>query len=122
MTSKVAKLQRASLTNPVRVAVNTKYDTVSTLIQTYLFFPYKYKDTYLVYLLNEMSGQSSIVFTGTCHDTQRLAILLRNLGFKAIPIHGKLSQAARLGALNQFKSGERNILIATDVASRGLDM
>ena len=122
MTSKVAKLQRASLSNPVRVAVNTKYTTVSTLIQSYLFFPFKYKDTYLVFLLNEMPGQSCIVFARTCNDTQRLAFLLWSLGFKAVPIHGQLSQSSRLGALNKFRSGERNILIATDVAARGLDM
>ena len=122
MTSKVAKLQRASLTNPVRVAVNTKYDTVSTLLQSYLFLPFKYKDTYLVFLLNEMPGQSCIVFARTCNDTQRLAFLLRSLGFKAVPIHGQLSQSTRLGALNKFRSGDRNILVATDVASRGLDM
>lgn len=122
MTSKVAKLQRASLSNPVRVAVNTKYTTVSTLLQSYIFFPFKYKDTYLVYLLNEMSGQSCIVFARTCNDTQRLAFLLRSLGFRATCIHGQLSQSSRLGALNKFRSSERNILIATDVASRGLDM
>jgi len=122
MTSKVAKLQRASLTNPVRVAVSTKYQTVSTLKQSYLFFPHQYKDTYLVFLLNEMPGQSCIVFTRTCSETQRLSFLLRSLGFKAIPINGQLSQSQRLGALNKFKSRERNILLATDVASRGLDM
>jgi ATP-dependent RNA helicase DDX47/RRP3 len=122
MTSKVAKLQRASLSNPVRVAVNTKYTTVSTLLQSYLFIPFKYKDTYLVFLLNEMPGQSCIVFARTCNDTQRLAFLLRSLGFKAVPIHGQLSQSSRLGALNKFRSGDRNILIATDVAARGLDM
>jgi ATP-dependent RNA helicase DDX47/RRP3 len=122
MTSKVAKLQRASLTNPVRAAVNTKYDTVSTLLQSYLFLPFKYKDTYLVFLLNEMPGQSCIVFARTCNDTQRLAFLLRSLGFKAVPIRGQLSQSTRLGALNKFRSGDRNILVATDVASRGLDM
>ena len=122
MTSKVQKLQRASLTNPVRVAVNTKYTTVSTLIQSYLFLPFKYKDTYLVFLLNEMPGQSCIVFARTCNDTQRLTFLLRTLGFKAVPIHGQLSQNQRLGALNKFRSGERNILIATDVAARGLDI
>ena len=122
MTSKVQKLQRASLTNPVRVAVNTKYDTVSTLLQSYLFLPFKYKDTYLVFLLNEMPGQSCIVFARTCADCQRIAFLLRSLGFKAVPIHGQLSQSTRLGALNKFRSGDRNILVATDVASRGLDM
>jgi ATP-dependent RNA helicase DDX47/RRP3 len=48
--------------------------------------------------------------------------MLRNLGFEAVCLHGKLSQPKRLGALNKFKAGERNILIATDVASRGLDI
>ena len=122
MTSKIAKLQRASLTNPVRVAINAKYQTVSTLLQYYLFFPFRYKDTYLVFLLNEMPGQSCIVFARTCNDVQRLAFMLRALGFKAVPIHGQLGQTSRLGALNKFRSGERNVLIATDVAARGLDM
>ena len=122
MTAKVNKLQRASLSNPVRVAINTKYSTVSTLLQSYLFCPFKYKDTYLVFLLNEIPGQSCIVFARTRNDAQRLAFLLRSLGFKAVPIHGQLSQSSRLGALNKFRSGDRNILVATDVASRGLDM
>ena len=51
MTSKVEKLQRASLRNPVRVEVSHKYQTVSTLVQQYLFVPAKYKDVYLVYAL-----------------------------------------------------------------------
>ncbi|KAF9438317.1 ribosomal RNA processing protein [Entomortierella beljakovae] len=122
MTTKVAKLQRASLNNPVKVEVATKYSTVATLLQYYLFFPFMHKDCYLVYLLNELAGNSTIVFSRTCDDTQRLTYLLRNLGFPAIPLHGQLSQEKRLGALNKFKSGTRNILIATDVASRGLDI
>ncbi|KAH9814630.1 DEAD-domain-containing protein [Melampsora americana] len=122
MTTKVAKLQRASLNNPVKLEVSTKYDTVSALIQTYLFLPFKHKDTYLVYLLNELSGKSTIVFTRTVHDASRLALILRTLGFPAVPLHGQLSQSARLGALNKFKSGDRSILLATDVASRGLDI
>ncbi|GJJ75696.1 ATP-dependent RNA helicase DDX47/RRP3 [Entomortierella parvispora] len=122
MTTKVAKLQRASLNNPVKVEVATKYSTVSTLLQYYLFFPLKQKDSYLVYLLNELAGNSTIVFSRTCNETQRITLLLRNLGFPAIPLHGQLSQEKRLGALNKFKSGNRNILIATDVASRGLDI
>ncbi|TKY86461.1 hypothetical protein EX895_004610 [Sporisorium graminicola] len=122
MTTKVAKLQRASLKNPVRVEVDTKYTTVSTLKQHYLFMPFAQKDTYLVHLANEQAGHSIIVFTRTVHDSQRLSILLRLLGFPAIPLHGQLSQQARLGALNKFKTGGRSILVATDVASRGLDI
>ncbi|CAG8437359.1 2811_t:CDS:10 [Diversispora eburnea] len=77
MTTKVAKLQRASLINPVKIEVSSK----------------------------------------TCNDTQRLALILRNLGFPAIPLSGKLSQSKRLGSLNKFKAGNKNILVATDVAS-----
>ena len=123
MTSKVESLQRASLSNPVRVSVSAnKYQTVSTLLQSYLFFPHKDKDLYLVYLLNEFAGQSVIIFTRTVNETQRLAILLRSLGFGAIPLHGQLSQSARLGALGKFRAGSRDILVATDVAARGLDV
>lgn len=124
MTTKVAKLQRASLKNPVRVEVGTKYSTVSTLSQYYLFLPFAQKDLYLVYLMNDTSrsAKSTVVFVRTVHDCSRLAILLRMLGFPALPLHGQLSQSARLGALAKFKSGGRSILIATDVASRGLDI
>ncbi|XP_076454712.1 putative ATP-dependent RNA helicase DDX47 [Babylonia areolata] len=122
MTNKVAKLQRASLRDPVRVEVSTKYQTVDTLQQHYLFIPAKYKDVYLVWILNELAGNSFMVFCSTCANTQRVALLLRNLGFTAIPLHGQMSQAKRLGALNKFKSKDRSILIATDVASRGLDI
>jgi ATP-dependent RNA helicase DDX47/RRP3 len=123
MSSKVESLQRASLSNPLRVSVsNTKYQTVATLLQTYLFFPHKNKDLYLIYILNEFAGQSAIVFTRTVNEAQRIAILLRALGFGAIPLHGQLSQSARLGALGKFRARSRDILVATDVAARGLDI
>ncbi|WEW55025.1 ribosomal RNA processing protein [Emydomyces testavorans] len=123
MSSKVESLQRASLSNPLRVSISSsKYQTVSTLLQTYLLLPQKYKDIYLVYLLNEFPGKAVIVFTRTVNETQRLSILLRTLGFGAIPLHGQLSQSARLGALGKFRSRSRDILVATDVAARGLDI
>lgn len=95
MTSKVAKLQRASLKDPVRVEVSSKYQTVDNLQQYYLFVPAKFKDLYLVHLLNQMQGNSFIIFCNTCANTQRIALLLRNLGFTAIPLHGQMSQAKR---------------------------
>jgi ATP-dependent RNA helicase DDX47/RRP3 len=118
MTDKVAKLQRASLRNPVKVQVSLKYSTVDTLLQYYLFIPLAYKDCYLTYLVNELAGNSIIVFAATCSAAQRLALMLRNLGFPAIALHGQMSQPKRLGALSKFSSGSRKILIATDVASR----
>ncbi|PHH89924.1 hypothetical protein CDD83_4931 [Cordyceps sp. RAO-2017] len=123
MSSKVESLQRASLRDPVKVSVSSnKYQTVSTLLQHYIFIPQMRKDTYLIYLVNEFVGKSTIVFTRTVFETQRVAILLRTLGFGAIPLHGQLSQSSRLGALNKFRSGSRDILVATDVAARGLDI
>lgn len=122
MTKKVQKLQRASLKDPVRVEVSGKYQTVEQLQQSYIFIPSKFKDVYLVYILNELAGNSFIIFCATCANTQRVAFMLRNLGFTAIPLHGQLSQTKRLGALNKFKAKARSILIATDVASRGLDI
>ncbi|OAA72968.1 ATP-dependent rRNA helicase RRP3 [Akanthomyces lecanii RCEF 1005] len=123
MSSRVESLQRASLRDPVRVSVSSnKYQTVSTLLQHYVFLPHADKDTYLIHIINEFAGKSCIVFTRTVYETQRCAILLRTLGFGAIPLHGQLSQSARLGALNKFRGGMREILVATDVAARGLDI
>ncbi|KAL1412725.1 ribosomal RNA processing protein [Vanrija albida] len=122
LSTKVEKLKRASLNKPVQVKVAAKYSTVSTLQQYYVFFPEVQKDAYLFYLVNELSSSSMIIFTGTVDRAQRLSIMLNRLGFAAIPLHGQMSQSARLGSLNKFKSGGRKILVATDVASRGLDI
>ncbi|GAM25412.1 hypothetical protein SAMD00019534_085870 [Acytostelium subglobosum LB1] len=122
MTKKVVKLQRASLTNPVKVSVATKYTTNDTLMQQYLFIPHKHKDCYLAYILNELAGNSVIIFTSTCATSTKLAIMLRNLGFGAIPINGQMDQSKRLASLNKFKAGDKAILVATDVAARGLDI
>ncbi|OEU22353.1 DEAD-domain-containing protein [Fragilariopsis cylindrus CCMP1102] len=122
MTSKVQKLQRACLKDPVKVEVSTKFQTPKKLLQSYLFVPAKYKDCYLTYLINAYAGQSILVFGATCNNVQRLALMLRNLGFPAICLHGQMSQPKRLGALHKFTSGSRSVLICTDIAARGLDI
>lgn len=121
MTSKVHKLQRASLVSPVKVEVSHKYQTVSTLVQNYHFLPAKYKETYLIYILTEFAGQKTIIFNSTCMGTLKTSLILRNLGFKAVALSGNLNQIQRLGALNKFKQFG-GILVATDVANRGLDI
>nr|CAD1832205.1 unnamed protein product [Ananas comosus var. bracteatus] len=121
MTKKVSKLRRACR-NPVKVEAASKYSTVDTLKQQYCSVPQKYKDCYLFYILTKTSGSASMVFTRTCRTTRLLSLILCNLGLKATPINGEMSQAKRLESLNKFKTGERNILICTDVASRGLDI
>merc|ERR1719517_196186 len=122
MTKKVAKLQRASLKDPVKVEVSGSYQTVDKLLQYYLFIPLKFKELYLVHIMNEMAGNSFMIFCSTCSATLRLSLMLRSLGFTAIPLNGQMSQNKRLASLNKFKSKPRSILLATDVASRGLDI
>ncbi|KAI3385664.1 hypothetical protein SNEBB_004714 [Seison nebaliae] len=123
MTKKVEKLQRVSVkSTAVRIESNTKYSTVDKLQQYYLFIPFKYKEIYLSYILNELNGNSFMVFCGTCVGAQIISKMLTNLGYKSIVLHGKLSQTKRLSSLNHFKSGLSSILVATDVASRGLDI
>ncbi|EDQ87858.1 uncharacterized protein MONBRDRAFT_37739 [Monosiga brevicollis MX1] len=122
MTSKVGKLQRASLRDPVKVEVNSKYKTVDTLIQRYMFVPQKFKDCYLIYLMNQLRGNSFIIFCSTCNNVMKATLVLRDLGFDAVCLHGQMSQPKRLGALAKFTSQSHTILVATDVASRGLDI
>jgi len=122
MTKKVAKLQRACLKDPVKVEVSNKFQTVDKLKQYYLFIPLKHKEMYLVHILNELAGNSFIIFSSTCANTVKIALMLRSLGFTAIPLNGQMSQNKRLSSLNKFKAKSRSILIATDVASRGLDI
>ncbi|EAZ05014.1 hypothetical protein OsI_27195 [Oryza sativa Indica Group] len=122
MTEKVKKLRRACLKNPVKVEVASKYSLVDTLRQDLYVVPAKYKDCYLIHVLNKMPGSMIMVFVRTCESTRLLALMLRNLRFKAISISGQMSQDKRLGALNRFRTRDCNILVCTDVASRGLDI
>jgi ATP-dependent RNA helicase DDX47/RRP3 len=122
MTKKVAKLERASLKDPQRIEVSNKYKTVKSLMQYLLFIPQKYKEANLVYILNEKAGNTFIIFCSTCQTVLKTTLMLRHLGFPALPLHGQMSQVKRLGSLNKFKAKERSILVCTDVASRGLDI
>lgn len=122
MTSKIDKLQRASLTNPVKCAVSNKYQTVDTLVQTLMVVPGGLKNTFLIYLLNEFIGKTVIVFTRTKANAERISTLCNLLEFSATALHGDLNQNQRTGALDLFKAGKRSILVATDVAARGLDI
>jgi ATP-dependent RNA helicase DDX47/RRP3 len=115
-------LQRASLHKPVKCEVSNKYGTVKTLVQNYMFIPWKHKQTYFCSLLLHYKMYSSIVFVDTCLAAQKCAVVLRNVGVEAIALHGNLTQPQRLGALNQFKGQTKKVLVATDVASRGLDI
>ncbi|KAK0438770.1 P-loop containing nucleoside triphosphate hydrolase protein [Armillaria borealis] len=121
MTTKVSKLQRASLTNP-HEPPDHRHHTVPTLLQYYVLYPLIHKEALLVYLVHSLLSNSMIVFVRTVHDAQRISIILRTLSFNVVPLHGDLTRSRRMGALAKFRSGDAKVLVATDVASRGLDI
>jgi ATP-dependent RNA helicase DDX47/RRP3 len=123
MTDKVGTLQRASLKNPALVSVVTKHRTVSGLVQEWTLVPHKYKDHALFYLVEVLNkGKRIIIFCRQIKTVQELSHLLRAMHVDAIPLHSKLTQDQRNASLGLFVRKDRSILIATDVASRGLDI
>eukprot|EP00049_Salpingoeca_infusionum_P014058 m.261937 g.261937 ORF g.261937 m.261937 type:complete len:482 (+) comp15584_c1_seq1:267-1712(+) len=97
--------------------------TVSTLNQQYLFFNSTVRHSFFAQLMQDLEEDASkIVFSPTCSSCEELAVMLRELDIKCVSLHSQMSQAARLDALNKFKSGFIKVLVATDVASRGLDI
>lgn len=89
--SKVEALQRAPLLNPLRVSVSSENQTVATLLQSYIFIPYKHKDMYLVHLLTDLAGRTGIIFIRTINKARRILIMLQSLGFSATPLYLQLS-------------------------------
>ncbi|XP_062452077.1 probable ATP-dependent RNA helicase DDX49 [Rhea pennata] len=100
--------------------------TVDELDQRYLLVPETVKDAYLVHLIqtfqDEHEDWSIIVFTKTCKDCQVLNMMLRKFNFPSVALHSMMKQRQRFAALAKFKSSIFRILIATDVAARGLDI
>jgi ATP-dependent RNA helicase DDX49/DBP8 len=97
---------------------------VSQLDQRYLFMPQNIKEVYLVYLLSQSAyaGSSCIVFVSTCRGCEVIAQLLVEMGIQCESLHSRKNQSRRLASLGKFRSGQAKVLVATDVASRGLDI
>lgn len=100
--------------------------TVSELDQYYVLCPLNAKDGYLVETIRTFRtndpDSSIMIFTNTCKNCQLLSLTLNEIGFENVPLHSIMSQKQRLSSLAKFKSNIVRILIATDVASRGLDI
>ena len=97
--------------------------TVAELDQKYILTPASVRDSYLVYILREHAeNKSVIIFTHTCKNCQTLANMLWKCDLPCVALHSLKSQGERLAGLATFKSGVVKILVATDVASRGLDI
>ncbi|MBL7718754.1 MAG: DEAD/DEAH box helicase [Flavipsychrobacter sp.] len=122
MPPEIQKLANTILVNPEKVEVTPVSSTVEKIAQSLYFVDKKDKKKLLVYLLKDKSVRSALVFTRTKHGADKVVKDLFKEGIKAEAIHGNKSQSARQRALNNFKSGETPVLIATDIAARGIDV
>lgn len=115
------KLTKQYLRNPERIVIGTPSKTVDTVEQTVLSVNGADKNDLLLDLLNAHQG-SVLVFTRTKHRTDRVAKYLNSFGIEVSRIHGGRSQAQRTAALHSFRIGESRVLVATDIAARGIDV
>jgi len=126
MTKTLVALQSALLRDAYHFEAYQGLQTAgANLKEQYLLLPAKVKEVYLAHLLKTLEDhkvRSVIVFAGTCRGCALLAALLEELSIPAAALHSHLPQRRRMTALDRFKGGAVPILLATDVASRGLDI
>jgi hypothetical protein len=126
MTARVEDLAKLSLRRPVRVEADPLHDMAGRLVQEFVRVRAGReadREALLLALLDRsFTGGGVLVFTGKKHAAHRLAILLGLAGLNAAELHGNLTQRARLEALEAFRTGAADILVATDLAGRGLDI
>jgi ATP-dependent RNA helicase RhlE len=123
MPPEVEALARKYLRKPVVVQVGRRSQAVNTVTHAVYPVPRSRKTSLLLHLLeNEVALDSVLIFMRTKHGADKLLGELRQAGVQAEAMHGDRSQAERTRALERFKSGETRVLVATDIAQRGLDI
>jgi ATP-dependent RNA helicase RhlE len=119
---KMVKLAHSMVRNPVRVTIAPDKPVVESIAQKVLFVRKKNKDALLVSLLGDPQINKVLVFTQMKHAANNVVKKLSKAGIEGTAIHGNKSQPARTKALDGFKQGRFRVLVATDVAARGLDV
>lgn len=122
MPKEITKMVNSILKNPVKVEVTPVSSTVDNIEQNVYFVEKKDKKSLLINLLKNRSIESVLVFTRTKHGADKIARDLAKLSVTAQAIHGDKSQEARQIALNNFKLKRTRVLVATDIAARGIDI
>ncbi|XP_041321782.1 probable ATP-dependent RNA helicase DDX49 [Pyrgilauda ruficollis] len=126
LTATLSQLRALAANSPFFWEATSPVRTVEQLEQRYLLVPEALKDAYLVHLVQSFQDQHEdwaiIIFTKTCKDCQVLNMMLRRFSFPSVALHSMMKQKQRFAALAKFKSSIFKILIATDVAARGLDI
>lgn len=122
MPPQIQNLASALLQQPVQIEVTPVSSTVETIDQSVYMVDKRDKQSLLVHLLQEKNIARTLVFARTKYGADRLAKALNNANIKADAIHGDKVQNARQRALLNFKSGRLKVLVATDIAARGIDV
>jgi ATP-dependent RNA helicase RhlE len=122
MPKQMAELSQAYLTDPIRVEVSPPGKAADKIKQSVHFVRQNEKQTLLVKLLSAHPDERTLVFGRTKHGSEKLMRNLEKAGFAADSIHGNKSQGQRDRAIKAFKAGTVKVLVATDVAARGLDI
>jgi ATP-dependent RNA helicase RhlE len=122
MPPEISKLADTILSKPVKVAVTPVSSTVDIIDQSIYFVEKNDKKSLLIHLLKDKAIITALVFTRTKHGADKICKDLVRAGIKAEAIHGNKSQNARQRALTNFKSKETRVLVATDIAARGIDV
>lgn len=122
MPSRIRHIANSYLNNPVSVEIRSETATVKSIKQRFLFASNAQKPDALLRVLAVEDHQGVIVFVRTKSSTEDVAEALQSQGHRAMAIHGDLSQALRERIIAQFRQGAIDILVATDVAARGLDV
>ncbi|MBK7939801.1 MAG: DEAD/DEAH box helicase [Lewinellaceae bacterium] len=122
MPPEIAGLADSILTDPAKVAVTPVASTAEKVTQAIYFVDKKDKKNLLIHLLKNKDISSALIFTRTKHGANRVAGDLTKAGISAEAIHGNKSQNARQAALGNFKKGRIRVLVATDIAARGIDI
>ena len=122
MPDQIAKLADNMLHKPIRVEVTPVASTAERIEQHLYFVPKHEKHNLLVQLLNERKNQRCLIFTRTKHGADKITKALKKSTIHSSAIHGDKSQTSRQSALQNFKTGKLKVLVATDIASRGIDV
>jgi ATP-dependent RNA helicase RhlE len=122
MPPEIQKLADTILKNPVKVEVTPVSSTADTIEQSIYFVQKNDKKNLIIHLLDDKDIKSALVFTRTKHGADKVVKDLLKANIKAEAIHGNKSQNARQRALSNFKDGTTRVLLATDIASRGIDV
>ena len=122
MPNEIQSLANSILTKPAKVEVTPVSSTANTIDQSIFFVEKRDKNALLVHLLKNKDIKSALVFTRTKHGADKVVKILTAANVRSAAIHGNKSQNARQNALQSFKNGTVRVLVATDIAARGIDV